>query len=374
MLNPRRVAAVLISVSAPLLLTSCEYLQPFMSETKCPPYLEKAGVHTQTLPLKKEQLVASGKFGDVTDICVNGDSIVLAGTESGAYLTREGAIQSAIKYDNPVSDVSLIPPHKDSDRFRFLSRGGWTTPPCLFDANGKTIWKGKDKSGVDDTAYGVLPDNLLGRFVVGYNGGDGVSLLDEGGKELWTQPDGNVWHVEITSPKNLADARIVHSNASGVLTIRDGQGKVLKRKNLPFYFSHFSLCRYPQRADDQYVLSVEDGKLWLVNLKTGGVTDRKLPVNYRFADSHATLVRLKAGEPDYLAAIIAWTHIQRSMLCVFDSSGKLVYEEVLPEICKSIQVMPTVAKLDADGKSTPAEKSAPEVLLVGGSGKVWRYQ
>jgi len=82
-------------------------------------------------------------------------------------------------------------------------------------------------------------------------------------------------------------------------------------------------------------------------------------------------VRLKPNEPDYLATIITWDILKRSMLCIHDSSGKLVYEEVLPEICKSIQAMPAgVATIEDKGTT---ESDTAESLLIGGSGRIWKF-
>ena len=72
--------------------------------------------------------------------------------------------------------------------------------------------------------------------------------------------------------------------------------------------------------------------------------------------------KLAGDRPEYLAVINEFGAIDRSVLDVFTSSGELVYQEVLPEECFAIAVLPST---DPSGVSE---------LLVGGERTVWRYQ
>jgi hypothetical protein len=74
-------------------------------------------------------------------------------------------------------------------------------------------------------------------------------------------------------------------------------------------------------------------------------------------------VHLDASLPDYFA-VLAYprgTLWQRSVLSIFDPKGKLVYEEVLPETCACLAVLPA------------ASDTMSEALLVGGTNHIWRY-
>lgn len=72
-------------------------------------------------------------------------------------------------------------------------------------------------------------------------------------------------------------------------------------------------------------------------------------------------VRLDPGKPDYFAVVgYHYPSWHRSTLQIFDASGRLVYEEVLPENANSLTVI-----------SGPL--SSPEALLVGGEKTIWRY-
>jgi hypothetical protein len=340
------------------ILTACSVF----GQHEPPPYLNKSGVHTQKIRLEKKIFAESASFGDVTDLALiqKADSVAVAGSTSAAILSKSGEIRSSVKYDAPAARVNLIPVDSEEGKFRYLNRGQWAFTSSLFDSDGKTLWTAKRGDGVDDTAYGCLSDNARGKFVIGYNGGGGVSLLDQEGKELWVKPDGNVWHVEITSPHEPNVARIVHSNAAGQITVRDGSGAVVHRAEAPFYFSNFSLCRWPHRTDDQCLLSSEQGSIWLLDLHGKVINSFSVPVTGTFGESHGTLARLDPSKPDCLATVTSWQLWNRSMLCVHTQSGELLYEEVLPERCTSI-----LAMSDGDSK--------PEALLVGGSGRIWKY-
>jgi hypothetical protein len=71
-------------------------------------------------------------------------------------------------------------------------------------------------------------------------------------------------------------------------------------------------------------------------------------------------VNLDKKTPARLAALVTFPNWDRSLLYLFDSDGQLVYEEVLAEKCRSIA-------------SIPGQGASPDVILVGGDRKIWKY-
>ncbi len=70
-------------------------------------------------------------------------------------------------------------------------------------------------------------------------------------------------------------------------------------------------------------------------------------------------VRLKKDEPEYLAVVGAYTSIPRANFYVYNSDGKLVYHELLPEDAETIAVLPT--------------DNGTEEILIGGRVTIWKY-
>ena len=126
----------------------------------------------------------------------------------------------------------------------------------------------------------------------------------------------------------------------------------------PFYFSSFSLCNWPNPDSEQYLLSFADGNIWLVNLNGTVAKKFPVPVNDSFNQSQAVLFRTGKDKSMSLASLTSWHQWDRSLLCVHNSEGKLVYEEVIPETCQSISSS-TVGQTDA--------------IFIGGKNKIWQY-
>lgn len=79
-------------------------------------------------------------------------------------------------------------------------------------------------------------------------------------------------------------------------------------------------------------------------------------------ESKGVWIKLANDRPEYLAVINNFAAIDRSVLDVFTPAGELIYQEVLPEYCESIAILP------------PANTSEVAELLVAGERTVWRYR
>ena len=283
----------------------------------------------------------------------------IAGSGGALIADEAGHVTWSIGFDFGQDHVDIVDVNGDGVE-EYLNRGNWSYPAALIGRDGAGIWTYGGMPGVDDAASGDINGDGALEFVVGFNGDGGVRLIDKNGKMIWRQPDGNVWHVEMVDANGDGRPEIVHSNAGGEMTIRDKHGSVLGRSRPGPYFSHFSLCAWPTRGARRYALLAEDDVIWLFDFK-GNVRARfRAPACGTLGMAWGTTVKLRRNEPGYLAVIVEYDTYNKSILYLYEPGGKLVYQEALPEACGSIA-------------AAPLAKSSSEALLVGGTGRVWRY-
>jgi hypothetical protein len=70
---------------------------------------------------------------------------------------------------------------------------------------------------------------------------------------------------------------------------------------------------------------------------------------------------LEKNRPKYLAVVANFAAIDRSLFYLYDAQGKLIYQEILPEECNAVAVLP------------PENSSGRDEILVSGEKTVWRY-
>jgi hypothetical protein len=269
------------------------------------------------------------------------------------------SVKKQVKYDGKFEPVSVVC-QKNTGALGYISRGAWASLPYLIDSSGKQQWKyNGGGSGVDDMAAGDLNGDGNLEYVVGFNGSGGVHLLNSDGNKVWSQPDGNVWHVEIVDVDGDGHPKIVHSNATGVITIRGADGQILSKHKPATYFAHFSIINLPDAKNLPYLLLNNDEKIWILNFK--GETIKRLPAPFS-NNGHAkgSMVKLENGD-SYLGVIVDAYIWDRSIFYLYNSSDQLVYQEILPEACFSIYAFPSF-----DGRH--------QLLLVGCKNVVWQYK
>jgi hypothetical protein len=287
--------------------------------------------------------------------------LAAAGQSGAAFLSSSGKTLSTVAYSSPFAPVSLVP-LGSSGKFDYLSRGTWTSPSMLFDTSGATIWTSPEGDGVDDSTAGYVLHKSSPQVVVAYNGGTGVSLFDGGKSAIWNEPDGDVWHVEAYHDAATASWRII-SNGMNQLDVRNASGTSLSKSSMQDDFMYFSLCSWPIGTKTYNLLAATNHGIELIS-QTGKVVMTFKPTaatdEYRVTGCP---IRLTSTKTVYLAILGApmWVDWKRSVLWIFDASGKLVYQETFPENCGSLAVMPA---------SSPGR---PETLLVGGTSHIWAY-
>jgi|GEM_PF-1082837 len=334
------------------------------SELKNPSILKNSNLFTKSV--FSNIILRENQLGDVTDIVLGeldpnpGLELGIAGTRGAVLLdSKNFNIKSAVSFDKMLSNVNIVDVNNDGI-CEFINRGSWCNDASLIDHNGKTIWTYTGKSGIDDMAAGDIDGNGVREFVVGFNGGGGVHLLDSTGRKQWEKPDGNVWHVELIDVNGDGKLEIVHSNAAGQITIRGKEGNIISRnKPLP-YFSDFSLVKWPSKRDKEYVLFSENDIIWLLDFNGKDIAKFDAPKCGNLGHARGVPIKIKSDQPEYFAVVVEFRHWERSILYIYNTSKVLVYQEILPDACSAITAI-------------PIEKPDVETLLVGCKGKVLQY-
>ena len=209
-------------------------------------------------------------------------------------------------------------------------------------------------------------------------------MFDRYGVKKWQQPEEYSGPVEITDTDGDGRPEIISSGTGHTLAIRDAQGQIIRSVEMPIYFSHFSLSPSPDKKAPPQILDFDEGRLLLIDFN-GKVASRleapfsKLlkPTPEKFDlpngsepfvidtvsiyKPEGVWVMLRKDNEPYFAVIAPFAGLDRSMFYVYDSKGKLVYQEVMPEACDAIAVLKSEDEKDVQS------------LLVGGKETVWRY-
>jgi hypothetical protein len=339
-------------------------------------------------------------LGRINDVAVGefdphpGLDVVVAGSNGALVLDRSGAQEGRTIFELQVSNQKIGPFNTPKVDFsigdiqivdlegdgicEYLARGS-LDGGAVFDHQGKLLWTyGKYTEGrlfIRDLTVGDLDGDGIAEFVVNWNG---IEVFDKSGKRRWqVAEEYGAPQIEVVDTDGDGKNEIISVEAT--LTIRDATGRVIKDVKIPAsYLGHFSLCRMPGKKYPA-ILGVQDGTLWLFDFEGHTVAQFKAPLS-KFDDtvqrmpdgeevrgtsvykSKAMWIKLVKDRPEYLAVITEFVAIDRSVFDIFTRSGELVYQEVVPEECLSLAILP------------PSDPSGLPELLVGGRQTVWRYR
>jgi hypothetical protein len=321
---------------------------------RVPADIKKARVVVGNTLVSKSLYYRDPSLNVVTDIEQGDDgNLVIAGETGAVFLNLDLHPSSTVHYPRCMSDVVVVPLKNG----RFLCRGSWSQDTTLFDVAGqKVLSYGARSPGIDDTAGGVMDG--AGVVVVGLNGSGGVVLLNSQGHELWKEPGGNIWHVEIVAPDNGGDNVILHSDAKGQLTQRDAGGKILAHYTAPTYVSHFSMTSWIDHYTRNKLITASRESLYVLAMDGSTLARLPAPGTAAVDEAKGTAVHFPGKAVAY-AALVPRRIWNRSVLYMYDRQNQLIYQEVLDHNCGAL-----FAHSNGNGG---------EDLFVGCDGAVWKY-
>ncbi len=277
----------------------------------------------------------------------------------GAGNKLERKVRFAARTFNPV--VLLQP--KEGEAPVFLGRGGsWLENVRLFDGSGALEWQYSNSWGINGSAAGNLDGDGKLEFAVGLNGGGGLRLLDAKGHELWSKVAANVWHVEIASASEGTQGRIVNSDASGAVTVRDGKGNVISQFRPAKYVSSFELAKWGDDVQPRHLLIPDQGSIVVTDLEGHPAVRLEAPAETLYSLEQVVSVPVSfSPHRRYQATLVNYPDWSRSVLYLNDEAGKAAYREILGHSCGAVGTIPVSAG------------SGAKLLLLGCDAEVWSY-
>jgi hypothetical protein len=321
--------------------------------------------------LERTAIYQDTRLGSISQIVERSgaDELAIVGTSAAVFLGTLPDNVRAVEFQNRAGQAELIEWPEGEPRYLDRGGGGWQTG-ALIGADGRRLWQPAEEAGMDDMAAGDLDGDGIPEFVVGYNGGGGVQLLDAEGRERWRRSDANVWHVEILDADGDGQFEIVHSNAAGQLTLRGADGEVLRRVEIEGYLSDFSVVRWPQgRAA---ILAQEEGRAEIFDFDGKTRLRLETPDTSRVCEVRGTPAHLGGG--DYLVLVVSECRWDRTQVFVFDETGAPRYQEVADGDCRGLaapqsdefllgcgsQVVRYTLARQPPGSSKPRPRAGPE--------------
>jgi hypothetical protein len=205
----------------------------------------------------------------------------------------------------------------------------------LFDAEGKEVWKiahlDHNTGHIDGACFGDVDGDGRQEFAVYYRYREGIHLVDGNGKTRWEHPIYSLGHVEITDLNGDGRAEIIYdnsNNANGVteFTTLDAAGTAVNQVKIKTDSYEFAVIRWPGEKAEPFILLTEENKIRIVDLKGDTILNLDAPGCRSYGDVKAVTVKFKKDKPAYLA-VRKRLHPDLLVLYVYDSEGKLVYQK-----------------------------------------------
>jgi len=370
------VRVIIIAGAIPVILAGFDRLSSFsmklMTQRERPAELKKVLNHASSNFLTEKVIFEDNACGTVRSIsrmsCRGGDGTELIVAMGGgiAFLNESYQEQGRLNFSG--RRFRTIEPLNtdDSNSCRFIAYR-YGEGIYLLDAGGKEIWSciqhDEDAGAADGLCFGDIDGDGKQEFAVYYPYGQGIHLLNSEGRMKWEHPVYGIEHVEIADVFGDGKARISYSDsndAKGItdFTILDSEGTAASEQKIATESYEFAVIRWPNREARPNILLTEDNKIRIVDMKGETVMQLGAPGCRISRDMKAVTVKFKKDEAEYLA-------VRKSLfpdllvLYVYDANGKLVYQKT--DAVEGLPY-PVIAAIPINGTGT-------EKLLVGSSAK-----
>lgn len=362
-------------------------VEPNLPQFSPPESLEAEGPSVGADLMERRVFFEAERLNAVADIAVGdlddspGTEIVLSGVHAAAVLDASGEKIAITEY--------ALDPNRSNARFvevvdvegdgtcEFLAHGSHLTggPAVLLDHSGEIIWESSEAPNAL-TAGDVDGDGEL--EFAGIR--DGIALVETDGTTAWHRELG--YHAGMTV--GMADVtgdghpEIIHPHVeiepeqTVEITGRDAAGEVVYetprtdetiRGGL---FSSFSICPWPAGDGGPHLLASESRRIVLFTLEGKNVLRGEAPGTNGSDLIWGTPFQPRSDQGSFLASIALSNKFEATYLRIHSAEGELLFEQAT-KLSDDDAIWPGLAAWRPPGEDH-------EVLLVGGNGKVWKYE
>lgn len=364
-------------------------IEPNLPQMSPPESLEAEGPSVGADLMERAVFFEDERLGIVFDIAIAdfdgeaGDEVVCAGMHGAAILREDGTLASFIEFPRQ-QDASygslaevLDADGDGSPEFLTSSNTLMVRGPAaaLLDADGAVLWRTEVDLG--PLAAGDVDGDGELEFVG--RGDHGLTLLETDGTVQWQHeveggPGSSVGMADANGDEvdEIIHLRIEQEEARVEIIGRNAEGEVVHeaaREQGWFrggFASNFSICPWPTAdgaphslspASKHILLGALDGETVLRGEATGtNIIDNVWGIPF-----HA-----RAGDDPLLASIAISNKFEATYLRIHDAEGTLLFERAT-KLTGDDPIWFGLAAWQPPGEGR-------EVLLVGGNGKVWKYE
>ena len=146
------------------------------------------------------------------------EGVIFALDSGGRCLVLDSTGKTRREFTLPEASVSSLRlAHWPGEgRRTFLTFRLWSKELRAYNQDGKQLWSYLGGDGIDDVWASNLLGDKSGDVIVGYNGGDGLHVLDNNGQLRWKSTAvANVWHVCAGNVRGEGKLQVVSTSADG---------------------------------------------------------------------------------------------------------------------------------------------------------------